>query len=107
MSDQPEQNETSWSNLSLSLMAAVGFILLFVLILWVAYVPLRPEPIPEVTKEKRLETLAEVRNAGLQNTTTYGVVNPNEGIYRIPVDRAMDLTVAKYRQEAKVGDESP
>lgn len=85
-------------NVWLSLLAGLGFILLFLLILWLAYLPYRPEPIAEVQAQQRMETYSEIKNDSAELTTTYGVVNPDEGIYRIPVDEAMKLTVEKYRR---------
>ncbi|MGE9289402.1 MAG: hypothetical protein ACQKBT_00340 [Puniceicoccales bacterium] len=89
--------ETSWGNRTLSVIGGVGFILLFLLILWLAYLPYRPEPISEVLAETRLKNLQEVKNASAEVTSSYGVINPQEGIYRIPVEEAMKLTVAQYR----------
>jgi hypothetical protein len=97
MSDT-EKPETSWSNQTLSLMGGVGFILLFLLILWVAYLPYRPEPIAKLQGEERLRKLSEIQNEAKKKNTTYGVVNPNEGVYRIPVEEAMRLTVEEFRR---------
>tara|TARA_R100000027_G_scaffold47114_1_gene35918 strand:- start:12681 stop:12995 length:315 start_codon:yes stop_codon:yes gene_type:complete len=92
--------ETSWGNRTLSVIGGVGFILLFLLILWIAYLPYRPDPISEVQAQTRLQTLQEIRNASTEIITTYGVVNPNEGTYRIPIEEAMKLTVDQYRTSA-------
>ncbi len=97
---ESEEIQTSWGNRTLSVIGGVGFILLFLLILWLAYLPYRPEPIAQVQAKTRLETLSEIRNASAEATTTYGVVNAKEGQYRIPVDEAMRLTVEKYRKSA-------
>jgi len=103
MSDS-EEIETSWGNRTLSVIGGVGFILLFLLILWLAYLPYRPDPIAEEQGRVRLETLREVENAGAETVTSYGVVNPKEGVYRIPVEEAMRLMVEKYRNS---GSSSP
>ena len=105
MSDS-EGTESSWGNRPLSVIGGVGFILLFLLILWVAYLPYRPEPIAEEQAKERLETLREVQNASAETTTTYGVVNAKDGVYRIPVEEAMRQVVEKYRESASgaVGD---
>ena len=96
MSDS-EKIESSWGNRTLSVIGGVGFILLFLLILWVAYLPYRPEPIAEAQAKVRLENLNEIENASTEAITTYGVVNAQEGVFRIPVEEAMRLTVEKYR----------
>lgn len=89
-------------NMWLSILAGIGFILLFLLILWLAYLPYRPEPIAEVQGQQRMETYNEIKNESTELTTTYGVVDPEEGVYRIPVEEAMELTVEKYRREDSV-----
>jgi len=94
--------ETSWGNRTLSVIGGLGFILLFLLILWLAYLPYRPEPISEVLAQTRLENLQEVENASVEAVSTYGVINPQEGIYRIPVEEAMKLTVEEYRTKSSV-----
>lgn len=105
MSSESQEFESSWGNRTLSVMGGVGFILLFLLILWVAYLPYRPEPIAEAQAKVRLDNLSEIENASAEATTTYGVVNPQEGTYRIPVDEAMRLTVEKYRNSSSSKEE--
>jgi hypothetical protein len=90
-------SESSWSNRTLSVIGGVGFILLFLLILWIAYLPYRPAPISEVLAETRINNLREISNAGAEAISTYGVINPKEGTYRIPLEEAMKLTVDQYR----------
>ncbi|MFP4493270.1 MAG: hypothetical protein ACLFRP_05225 [Puniceicoccaceae bacterium] len=97
MSDS-EEIESSWGNRTLSVIGGVGFILLFLLILWLAYLPYRPDPVAEEQGRARLETLREVENESAETVTSYGVIDPKEGIYRIPVEEAMRLTVEKYRK---------
>ncbi len=102
---ESEAFESSWGNRTLSVIGGVGFILLFLLILWVAYLPYRPEPIAEVQAKTRLENLSEIENASTEAITTYGVVNPQEGVYRIPVEEAMRLTVEKFRNTPSPDEE--
>mgnify|MGYP006309697587 FL=1 len=99
---QPAAENRPPRNVWLSVLAGLGFILLFLLILWLAYLPYRPEPIAEVQAQQRMETYNEIKNDSSELTSTYGVVNEEEGIYRIPVDEAMKLTVEKYRREDSV-----
>jgi len=89
--------ESSWGNRTLSVIGGIGFILLFLLILWLAYLPYRPEPISEALSESRLNNLKEIENATSETISGYGVVNPVKGVYRIPVEQAMKITVNEYR----------
>lgn len=88
-----EELETSWSNRTATVSAGIGFILLFVLILWLAYIPLRPEPLEEVAGRERLATLNEISSEGIRQISEYGVVDATAGIFRIPVEKAMEITV--------------
>jgi hypothetical protein len=61
----------------------------------------RPEP---RLQEHPREDLAELRAREEQTLTTYGVVDQNAGVYRIPIDRAMELTLQRglpARQETR------
>jgi len=65
------------------------------LILVVAYLPNKPAPLPEGTKtpEERATILRELRAKETAAATTYGWVDQPKGVVRIPIERAMQLTV--------------
>ncbi|MFT3869492.1 MAG: hypothetical protein QM715_13640 [Nibricoccus sp.] len=75
--------------------AVVGGFLIFVLILVIAYLPGKPAPLPEGTKtpQERAQILRDMRAKETAATTTYGWVDQSKGVVRIPVDRAMQLTI--------------
>jgi hypothetical protein len=52
----------------------------------------RPEP---RLQEHPREDLAALREREEQALTTYGVVDRNGGVYRIPIDRAIELTLQR------------
>ncbi len=83
----------------LSVIGWVGAILIFVLILWLAYLPYRPAPVDQATVDRRFQIKAEVDAAQQQLISSYAVIDPNNGIYRIPIERAMELTVQRLQQE--------
>ena len=80
----------------LTFLGSLGAILIFLLILFVAYLPNRPAPVDSQTVEKRLLTLQESRAAGQGKLENFAVVNAAEGVVQIPVERAMELTVRDY-----------
>lgn len=45
------------------------------------------------TAEGRAKALAELRQKELAQATTYGWVDQSKGVVRLPLDRAMELTV--------------
>jgi len=88
--------QVSKSNLLLSFLGGLGAILIFILILFVAYLPNRPEPVNEQASVDRQAKADEARAAGIQKLSSYEVVNAAEGTVRIPIADAMELTVASY-----------
>jgi len=79
--------------------AVIGGFLIFVLILVIAYLPNKPAPLPEGTKtpEERAVILRELRAKETAASTSYGWVDQTKGVVRIPIERAMQLTVADLK----------
>lgn len=88
---------SSGSHRIASLIGIIGTLLIFFFIILVMWVPNRPDPALAVRVQERKQIREEATNAGVELTTTYGVVDAAKGVYRIPVDRAMDLTLAELR----------
>jgi hypothetical protein len=60
-----------------------------------------PENLPKdlewrANADARRKVLREVREKEASEATTYGWVDKNAGVVRLPVDRAMELTAEKY-----------
>lgn len=92
MSDATSSKSFSW----LTFAAIVGAFAIFVIILLVAYLPKKPEPLPDGvrTPAERKAALAELRGHEQTMATTYGWVDPDQKtIVRIPIEEAMRLTV--------------
>ena len=49
--------------------------------------------------EARRRTLREVREKQVVDATTYGWVDKNGGVVRLPLERAMELTAQQYGQK--------
>ncbi len=79
--------------------AALGGFLIFVLILVIAYLPNKAPPLPEGTKtpEERATILRELRARETAAATSYGWVDQSKGVVRIPIERAMQLTVEEFK----------
>jgi len=75
--------------------AVIGGFLIFVLILVIAYLPNKPAPLAEGTKtpEERATILRELRAKEAAAATSYGWVDQPKGVVRIPIERAMQLTI--------------
>ncbi len=91
--------ETSHSNYMLSILGALGSILLFGLIVLIAYVYMfDPEPVNQQRIDQRLTIRGEVDAKQKALTTEYAVVNADEGTVRIPTELAMQLVVKKNQE---------
>lgn len=60
-----------------------------------------PENLPKdmewrANAEARTKTLHEMRAKEVKDATTYGWVDKNAGVVRLPIERAMELTAEKY-----------
>lgn len=91
------QTEPPKLNRLLSLTGIIGALLVFAVILYVAYLPARPPAVDSKIAEARKQAAVEARAAGLAKITGYEVVDPASGLVRIPVEKAMDLTVEAYQ----------
>lgn len=79
----------------LTFIAAVGGFVIFVVILLVAYLPKRPEPLGDGVKTpaQRKATLAEMRAREAKIASSYGWVDQSKGVVQLPLDRAIELTL--------------
>jgi hypothetical protein len=63
-----------------------------------------PENLPKdlawkANRDTRRQTLADLRKEQDEQQKTYGWVDKNAGVVRLPIERAMELTVQKYSAE--------
>jgi hypothetical protein len=91
------QPELSTSSRLLSLVGIIGAILVFGAILFVAYLPSRPDPIDQAVNQERLAKADEARAAGVAKLVGFEVIDAEAGTVRIPIADAMDSTVAAYK----------
>jgi hypothetical protein len=74
--------------------------MVFGLIVLVVIGPLqRGSDYEEMRAKKRMEKLKALHEENQKQLTTYGWVDKNKGVARIPIDRAMELTVADLAQK--------
>jgi hypothetical protein len=100
-SPSPPREPVSW----VSVAAVCGCFALFLLIIYIAYLPQREKTdeadLSQVSPDDRWQYSPEGRAAKLQDLraneqtelTTYGWIDQKAGVVRLPIDRAMDLTV--------------
>jgi uncharacterized protein (DUF58 family) len=80
-----------------------GIVLLFALFGVIVLAIIGPTPrgsdYEETRAKKRVENLKTLREEADKALTTYGWVDKNKGVARIPVERAMELTVAELAKQ--------
>ena len=85
------------------LSAWFGIVLLFALFGVIVLAVIGPAPrgsdYEETRAKKRVDTLKTLREEAAKALTTYGWIDKNKGVARIPIDRAMELTVTKLAQQ--------
>jgi uncharacterized protein (DUF58 family) len=80
-----------------------GIVLLFTLFGVIVLAIIGPAPrgsdFEEARAKKRVENLKTVREEADKALTTYGWTDKNKGVARIPIERAMELTVAELTKQ--------
>jgi hypothetical protein len=86
------------SSFAATLVAVVGGFAIFLLIMLVAYLPNKAAPAGDGvrTPEQRKAALAELRGKEQTTATTYGWVDQNAGVVRIPISRAKELLIQEH-----------
>ena len=81
----------------------LGVVLLFALFGVIVLAIIGPMPrgsdYEEVRAKKRMEKLKTLRDETEKDLTTYAWVDKSKGVARIPIGRAMELTVAELAQK--------
>src|SRR4051794_41457980 len=75
------------------------FLLFGLIVLAVIGPSLRTSDYEEARAKKRMEKLKALHEENQKELTTYTWVDKNKGVARIPIDRAMKLTVADLAQK--------
>jgi hypothetical protein len=84
----------------------LGIVLLFALFGVIVLAVIGPSPrgsdYEETRAKKRAELLKTSREEAEKALTTYGWIDKNKGVARIPIERAMELTVAELAPQKPV-----
>ena len=85
------------------LSAWFGIVLLFALFGVIVLAIIGPSPrrsdYEETRAKKRVENLKTLREEAGKALTTYGWIDKNKGVARVPIERAMELTVADLAKQ--------
>ena len=94
------QEEPSINNNVLTFLGSVGGILIFGILLFVAYLPEQADPADLEAFELRQIKADDSRAAGQAKITATEVIDADKKLARIPVAAAMELTVQAYNAPA-------
>jgi len=101
MADTQSAHSIAYSRAPLS--TWLGIVCLFVLFGLIVIAVIGPSPrtsdYEETRAKKRLERLKALHEETQKELTTYAWVDKNKGVARIPIDRAMEITVAELAQK--------
>lgn len=89
--------EVSKSNFLFTFLGSLGALLIFILIIFVAYLPNRPAPVDAAIIEQRQQTADEARATSSSKLQGYAVINAEAGTVRIPIGEAMQMTVDSFQ----------
>ena len=90
------ETKISKSNTFLTFLGCLGGFLVCVLIIFIAYLPNRPERVDAQVYATRQAKADESRAAGIQKLTNYELIDAEAGTVRIPIEDAISLTIASY-----------
>ena len=96
------ETQASKSSSLLTFLGSLGGILIFVLIIWIAYLPNRPAPVNADAAADRQAKADEARAAGTALITTTEVIDAEAGKVRIPVEQAMSILADKKNYDKLV-----
>ncbi len=84
-----------------TLIAVIGGFAIFGLILVVAYLPNKAAPVGDGVKtpEQRKAILAELHGKEQAAAASYGWVDKENGVVRLPLDRAIELTIQEHAKK--------
>lgn len=100
MSESTASTESK-SSFYATFIAVIGCFSIFLIILLVAYLPNRAPMAGTGLKSpaERKALLAELKGKSFTSATTYGWVDKEKGVIRIPVERAIELTIKEYEKK--------
>jgi len=86
----------------ISVLAIMGCLSLFLLLAYLAYLPKQTGAYTGDgirTPEERKQNLADLRSAETKQAQSYAWIDQQAGLIQLPIDRAMELTVQRYRTQ--------
>jgi hypothetical protein len=94
-------SESSCGRGLLNVVVALAALLVVALLVWAMKHYTTPPDLTVARAVERAKNLADLRAAENTAIETYGWVDPAKGVVRLPIARAMDMTVAAWQNPAR------
>jgi hypothetical protein len=85
---------------AINAIAAGGMLLILAALIWVMYHVAPPPRVDEAHWAERKRNLAELSAQNLDLLENYGWIDQNKGVVRLPIDRAIELTIKEWQNPA-------
>ena len=85
---------------AINAVAVVGVLLIMAGLIWLMYFYTQPAPVDEARWVERQRNLAEVNAQNKEQLDNYAWIDQGRGIVRLPVARAMELTIQEWQNPA-------
>jgi hypothetical protein len=82
---------------AINAVAVVGILLIMAGLIWLMYFYTQPAPVDEARRVERQRNLAEVNAQNKEQLDNYAWIDQGRGIVRLPVARAMELTIQEWQ----------
>ena len=93
-------NATPSSQKTASLVGILGAFLVVGVLVYAMKHYTRPAPLNQARVDERKKALAEIRDADAKGLSSYEMIDAGKGIVRLKIERAMELTLAEYKNPA-------
>ena len=109
--EEEKERGVAYEGIAASQIMAIALSILVVILVAVVvifgwYGQVAQETRADATSDENYELLQETRTQQEEALTQYGVVDEEEGVYRIPIDRAMDVVATEEYQRSQAEGEA-
>jgi hypothetical protein len=110
--EQEKERGVAYEGIAASQIMAIAVsilvvILVAVVVLFGWYGQVAQDAQSELTSTDNYQLLQETRTQQQEALSQYGVVDEEAGVYRIPIDRAMDVVAAEEYERTQADDQGP
>lgn len=85
---------------AINAIAALGMLLILAVLIWIMYHVAAPPAIDQARWAERKRNLAELNAQNLDLLDNYGWMDQAKGVVRLPIERAMALTIKEWQNPA-------